>query len=177
MNQTCAVIVAVSLLIFLSGCQRSGGVPAASPTADASGTHDHDHEAHSHGHAETGPRGGHLLDLGSDCQAEWLHDDQTGLLTIHLLAKNAQNDEPPSAQAMTIELTIGDNTRRFELQPANAADPASSASGEFSITDRPLIEALKAVGHGVDAALIAEVNGQTLRGQFEHLDHDHDHAH
>ena len=146
------------------------------PAGDAAAhEHDHDHEADAaHVHEELGPHGGHLLTMGGDYQAEWLHDDASGLVTVYLLAKGTQAKDPVNAKTVALDVTMGGNTRHYDLQPGNGGE---SAAVQFSIKDRSLVEVLKAVGEGVEAALIAEIEGQTLRGEIQHLDHDHEHTH
>lgn len=179
MRKTYAAIFVAALLLPVSACQR-GGPSEPSVTGRQAGSHDdhgHDHSHGGHAHEELGPHGGHLVDLGGEYRAEWLHDDATGQVTVLLLAQDGRTEVRTSAESITLEVSIGGNARRYELKPADRGEDPATAS-EFHIVDRPLVEALKAVGHGVEAFVVAEIDGQTLRGEIEHHhDHHHGHAH
>ena len=111
-----------------------------------------------------------------DYHAEWLHDDGSGQLTVYILDRTAKALAPIAAPHITIEKKIGDKTERYELRAADGGDKSSKVA-KFEIVDKPLIEALKSAGQGVDAKLLVEIEGKSFEGKFEHHDHGHDHGH
>jgi hypothetical protein len=166
------------LLVWSTGCNSSpsGPPPAITPVEVHEHGHGHDHD-HGHAHESFGPNGGHLVEFQSeDYHAEWLHDDESGQLTVFILDRTAKVLAPITAQHITIEKKIGDKTERYELRAAQPSDNSSKAA-KFETVDKPLIEALKSAGQGVDAKLLVEIEGQTFEGKFEHHDHGHDHGH
>ncbi len=96
------------LTIVAIGCQPTAP-PANSSTsteveADA-------HAGHNHGHDDVGPHGGHLLHLEpSGVHAEWTHDDDAKLITVHL-------DDFDAAKITSAKFVvkIGDVTEEFPL--------------------------------------------------------------
>lgn len=134
-----------------------------------------DHEDHDHEHEALGPHEGHLLKLGHDAyQAEWLHDDSSGKVTVYLLDGKAKEPVAVSTPKLEITTNLGEKTKTYELP---ALDPTGDPpmANTFETTDRSLLEALKAVGHGVTARLRAEIEGQPYQAEFEHLHHDQHH--
>jgi hypothetical protein len=108
--------------------------------------------------------------------AEWVHDDDTGKLTVYILDGSAKQVAPIAADSITIEKKIGDKAETYQL-PAMDRGEGKTESGRFEITDKPLIEALKSAGKGVDATLTVEIAGEKLTGKIVHHDHDHGHKH
>jgi hypothetical protein len=158
------------VLVASTGCSSAPSGPP--PDAVPLGVHDHDH-----GHPATGPNDGHLIEFQTeDYHAEWLHDDQSGKLTIYILDGPAKAVVPIAAESITIEKKIGSKVETYRVPAADRSE-ASSKSAKFEITNKPLIEALKSAGQGVDATLTVVIDGQTLTGKFEHHDHGHHHHH
>ena len=58
-----------------------------------------------------------------------------------------------------------------------AEGQASDAVSQYSLTDRPLVEALKAAGQGVEVRLNVDINGKTYQAALEHHEHEHGHEH
>jgi hypothetical protein len=167
--------------VWSLGCNSapSGPPPAALPTEvhdHGPGGHDHAH-GHSHGHADTGPNGGHLVEFQSeDYHAEWLHDDESGKVTVFILDKAAKTNVPIANESITIEKKIGEKSEKYQLMAQRADGETKTA--KFEIVDKPLIEALKSVGHGIEAIVSVEIDGKAFTGKFEHHDHgDHGHGH
>ncbi len=91
------------------------GCTPAAPTAATSGTEKaaevDSHAGHDHGVDDVGPHGGHLLHLEpTGSHAEWTHDDDTHLITVHL-------DDFDMAKIVSAKFVakIGDNTEEFPL--------------------------------------------------------------
>lgn len=163
------------LPLFVACNSSPSGPPDILPTQVEDGGHDHAHH-HAHGHPDEGPNGGHLIELGNEeYHGEWLHDDESGRLTLFILDGSAKEMFPISARTVTIEKKIGDKTETYELAAAGAEEGAKSA--KFEIVDKPLIEALKTAGKGVDAVLVVDIEGKNFRGAIEHHEHGHHHHH
>jgi hypothetical protein len=164
---------------WICGCNNSP--PASPPTVYPSHVedhegHGHDH-AHDHSHADEGPNGGHLIELGNEeYHAEWLHDDDSGKLTVYILDAAAKKNVPISATSITIEKKIGDKADKYELLAIGRTD-AEPKAAQFEITDKPLVEALKSAGQGVEASLSVDIEGKAFQGKFEHHEHGHHHGH
>jgi hypothetical protein len=161
------------------GCNR----PPSGPPPDVlpAGVHEvgegHDHGHHHHGHAHLGPNGGHLVEFQTEeYHAEWLHDDESGKLTVFILDGAAKEAVPIAADEITIEKKIGDKVSTHQLAAAGRTTE-SQQSARFEVVDKPLIEALKTAGKGVEATLTVEIDGRKFTGKFEHDDHGHGHAH
>jgi hypothetical protein len=138
----------------------------------------HDHAGHDHGHAhDLGPNGGHLLELGDEqFHAEWVHEDESGKLTVFILDAAGKELVPIAAEKLVLEKTIGDRTDKYELLAVDRQGEAPK-SARFEIVDKALLAALQLVGQGVEASLTVDVNGQPFTVKFpKHEDHDH-HGH
>jgi hypothetical protein len=172
--KTAWVITAwIGFVLSVAGCQ-----PASQSTSetqpDASSTTQHGHD-HAHDHAQGGPHGGHLVCLapdstqeGAEYHAEWLHDDESGQITVFLLDAEAENEVTIPTETIEIEVTVGDETRQHLLA---AVRGESAGASQFQLTDKSLVEALKAAGHGVEATILAEIEGASYRGAVEHEGH------
>ncbi|MDP6057614.1 MAG: hypothetical protein QGH33_01925, partial [Pirellulaceae bacterium] len=77
------------LLMMMVGCDPKGPPSETSPSAEtqpANEGHDHDDHDHGHAHEDTGPHGGHVVEIGDEqLHAEWTHDDASGEVVIYLL--------------------------------------------------------------------------------------------
>lgn len=170
-------VAILGVMFLMAGCNSSPSPPTVLPThVEDQGDHGHDH-AHDHGHdhADDGPNGGHLIELGAEeYHAEWVHDDDSGKLTLYILNGAAKELVPISASSITIEKKIGDKVEKYEL-PAVGRTDANTTGAQFEIIDKPLVEALKTAGQGVEATLLVEIEGKAFQGKIEHHDHGHDH--
>src|SRR5687768_5797458 len=132
-----AAIAAFAL--WTTGCAK----PAPPPdNAKAGAQDDHGHEHHHHG-----PHDGHMMVIGEEeYHAEWTHDD-SGKVTFYILDSEAKKDVPIEADAITIDVKIGDNPpKKYELVAVNPKDGKTSA---FSIVDKEfesLLDQLKSSG-------------------------------
>jgi hypothetical protein len=148
-------------LLSLSGPGCGSSAPPVIPGPDEA-------QAHAHDHSLSGPHGGHLLELGDEAyHIEWLHDDE-GLLTLYVLDGSMEQEVPIAASKITIQRTIGDDTKSCELVAVGAE---SGRTARFEATDKSLIEALKLAGQGVTAQLSVEIDGQPFVAEFEHDAH------
>ncbi len=168
--------ISVWSLIMIAGCNPPVSSSETSPGAEtqtASTGHDpaddHGHD-HGHGHEETGPHGGHIVEIGQEqFHAEWTHDDASGEVVVYLLDSSAKSDVAISAATITITTKIGESEKQtYELSAVSQEDGQSS---RFVLADPAMIEALKAVGPGVEATIVVNVDGKELVGNFEHHEH------
>ena len=84
----------LAVIGFAAGCSLESTPKGGSKAGQKSGDkddhdHDHDHDGHDHhdhDHAHMhGPNGGPVLELGDEeYHAEWLHDDESGKVTVVL---------------------------------------------------------------------------------------------
>jgi hypothetical protein len=172
--------VIASFTLYLVGCSSGDSstvtVPADVSPPDIHDGHDHGHDhAHGHSHEALGPNQGHLLELGDEqFHLEWVHDDESGKLTVFVLDSAAKELVPIAAESLKLEKVLGERTDTFDLVAVDRqGDPPRSA--RFEIVDKSLIEALKLVGDGVEASIAVDVNGQPFTAKFSKHEHHHKH--
>ena len=101
-----SLLVAVVLTV---GCTPA--TPTATTTSKDKAAAGDSHAGHDHGHDDTGPHGGHLLHLEpTGTHAEWTHDDDKHLITVHL-------DDFDAAKIVSVKFVakIGDNSQEYPL--------------------------------------------------------------
>ena len=160
-------LLAISLAVgfWVSGCTK----PAAPPTTAKT---DHDDHGHDHEHVHHGPHQGHLMVIGDEeYHAEWTHD-ASGKVTFYILDAAAKTEVPIEADAITIEVKIGDNPpRKYELIAASAKEGKASA---FEIVDKEfaaLFDQLKSTG--LVLTLHVDIGGKHYSQQVKEHDHGH----
>ena len=155
--------------ILLIGCNGPANVNQQTTGGAADDGHNH---SHSH---MAGPHGGHIVELGHEAyHAEWLHDDDTGLVTIYVLDSAMEEVVPISASEITIDVQIGDTSSRHLLAAVEPSEDGQTA--QFELSNKSLIEALKLAGQGADAIIRVEIGGKPYTGRFERDDHSgHNH--
>jgi hypothetical protein len=102
-------LLGLTALLLSVGC--TSATPTAVNEADKAAAEGDAHAGHDHGHDALGPHGGHLLHLEpTGSHAEWTHDDDKHLLTVHL-------DEFDAAKVVSAKFVakIGDTTEEFPL--------------------------------------------------------------
>lgn len=140
----------------LSGCTAKPSEQAVEPG----------HEEHAH--AETGPHGGHLIELGTEeYHAEVLHEIEA---IVYLLDGTAKNAVAIAAPDVVVNVTHDGESEQFHLAATpEPTDPAGKAS-RFASKDAELLADLQE-GHA-DVQLVVTVGETQFRGALEH-DHDH----
>ncbi|HIF34586.1 MAG: hypothetical protein ABGX22_06290 [Pirellulaceae bacterium] len=137
------------------------------PITDNHDNHDnHDHHDHDH---SSGPHDGHILELGDEeFHAEWLHDDDSGQLTVYIL--DAEMKSVVAAKSVTIITQVqGQDAKSYTLGKSTIDDETV-----FELKDISLVEALKIVSEGVTAKLNVKIGEQSFEQEFEeHSGHDH----
>lgn len=161
-------------LAGLSGCSDSAAPPKnaagskGGPTSASSGGADQ----HEHAHPDSGPHGGHLIELGNEeYHAELVHDEDAGTVTIFLLDGSAENPVAIEASEVVVNLKHGGKGEQFKLaaQPQDR-DPKGKSS-RFVSNDKELGEDLDA--EGADARLVVEIKGKSYTGEVSHEHDEH----
>lgn len=167
--------MAVLSLAFFVGC--GSGSSTSTPDTDAAGE-DHDaHEHDEHEHGETGPHGGHLIELGRshEYHAELVEDDSKQTVSVYILDKDMKELAIGEA-AISLTLTVGDKTQTYEMAAAGEGETRS----EFASADKSLFESFEHHGE-ISGKLRVTINGTPYVGAIDHHEHDHDdhdeHAH
>jgi len=163
-------VIALCMVLLIAAC-NSSLPPTPPPVADQSTGHDH-----AHSHEESGPNGGHLVELGDgEYHLEWTHDDANGLVTLYVLDGTAQELVSVDSETITITAKVVDST---EYQLA-AVEPSGvpPASAKFALKSRELIECLRLAGQGTDVSIAVTIDGKEYRGVIEHHELGHGHHH
>lgn len=161
---------AFTAVILLAACNASTP-PTPTPVVEDHSGHDHAHD-----HPETGPNGGHLVELGDEeYHIEWTHDDESGLVTLYLLDGAVKELVPIAAEEITITAKVEDAVE-YKL---TAVDPSGDppVSAKFELKSPELLVALQLAGQGTDVSVAVTIDGKLYRGVFEHNDHGHGHHH
>jgi hypothetical protein len=163
---------AVVLACLIAGCGRTS---STLPTDQADGGgHSHDLT-----HGQVGPHGGHLVELGDgQYHAEWLHEDETGRITLIILDDKPEDEVAIAAKQVLVDIGVGGRRKSYPLEAVHTAEEEEKMkTSRFEIVSEELLVALK-VGEGVSAILRVDVGGKTLTGQIEHHAHEDDgHGH
>ena len=176
MNKSHILITMFTILLplgMLTGC-----APPDNPNTNSnSDSHNHAHD-HGDDHDE-GPHQGHLIELGDEeYHAEWVHEDESGKITVYILAGDAKTDLAIIAQQITITTVVKEkDPKDYSLAAVNATTGDSPTAFCFEIVDKQLLIALK-MSQGVQSSIAVEIKGKKYSGQIEHHDHSgHHHAH
>src|SRR5262245_6577760 len=125
----CLLVFGITFTLVASlGCNSSptGPPPAVVPREVHDHGHGQSHSGHDHGHPNTGPSGGHLVEFQTeDFHAEWLHDDETGKLTIYILDGAAKQPVPIAAESISIEKKIGEKAEKYQLTGVDRSEAAA----------------------------------------------------
>lgn len=163
----CAAVMSVAIF----GCNtKSGSGKATRP--DAQEHHEKDGHKHAAGeHAETGPHGGHLIELGKeDYHAELTHDEAAHVVTIYILDGKAKDSVPIPAPEVTVNVAAGGAPKQFKLAAAPQAGESPMASC-FRLKSEGLCEALDAPN--ANGRLAVTINGKQFIGNIEHDHKEH----
>ena len=155
----------VATTVILAGCSLDSPPKADKPKAkQAASTDPHEH-AHMHG-----PHGGPVLELGDDeYHAEWLHDEDSGRVTIFILDSAGKKEVPIEAAELLIETTVAGKSSNYNIPSAGDADEPSA---KFEIEDKALVAALEGAGQeGTEAVLKLSIAGKDFSAKFERHEH------
>ena len=176
MRRCSRFILMVAAIFSLTACNSQQPVSPA-PTDDLGydaahgGGHD-DHHGHAHSHEALGPHEGHVIELGDEeYHVEWLHDDESGLVTVYILDSAMKAEVPIEARTLTVEYTVGKEQHPHELTAVESEGSDGTKTARFEVTSKSLISALKMAGQGVDATIAIEIDGKPFTAKFEHGSH------
>jgi hypothetical protein len=163
-------VIALCTVLLVAAC-NSSAPPTPPPVVDQHAGHDH---AHGHSHEESGPNGGHLVELGDEeYHIEWTHDDATGLVTLYVLDGAVQEFVPIASETILITAKVTDLTEYKLAAVEPIGDPPVSA--KFELKSPELIECLRLAGRGTDVSVAVTIDGKEYPGVFEHHEHGHQH--
>jgi hypothetical protein len=172
MHRPFLVTLMIAVALFL-GCNDSKSNPEDlshnTPIVDEHAAHGDEHEGHDHSHDSTGMHGGHILELGDEqYHIEWLHDDDTGVITIYVLSSDMRVIE---GDAVSIRTQVASG------KPKQFAFTKSELGGQsmFELSNAGVITALKMVGEDVSAQVTVKVGDEEFTQKFEEHSHGHDH--
>jgi hypothetical protein len=156
--------------VLVTGCRTKD--------APISGQPDEATHPHEHAHSDEGPHGGHLIELGDEAyHAEWLHDEQSGKITVILLDGAAKEEVPIAADHVIINVAIeGQAPKQYQLAAVNPSGDDPPQASRFEATEPVLMTALR-VGEGVQASLSVDIGGKQYVGLIEHHAADDGHGH
>lgn len=174
---TCPLLLlaAFAIPLSLAGCD-SGGSSSTAPSHDEEGHdhkgHDHgaeDHKGHDHEHGETGPNGGHLIELGRNHKyhAELVENDAAGTVSIYILDTHMKELAIGEA-SIILSLTSDGETISYEMGAMGEGETHS----QFESADKALFQTLEKHGE-VTGKLRVTIDGVPYTGSIEHHEHDH----
>ncbi|WP_425399034.1 hypothetical protein [Aeoliella sp.] len=158
-------------LVSLVGCGGTGDTTTPVSSAPPA-------TVEAHQHPSEGPHHGGLIELGDEeYHAELVHNEEDGSVTIYLLDSTAKKPVSIDGIGLTINLSHEGQAKQFTLNPKPDSGDLPGASSRFVSSDPELAEELD--HEGVDAQLVALINGKQFRAKITHEhDHDgHDHNH
>ena len=163
---------AITSLLLLAGCGSDDGEDFQALSDDqpevVKPVHDHSHES--------GPNGGHLIELGEEeYHAELVFDEETRVTTIYVLDGNAKSPVPIKAEELELHLEgEGD-----EVELMFAASPLESdgegMSSRFVLAADDLPESIKDEEE-IKGHLHIEIDGKMFAGDIAH-EHEGDKPH
>jgi hypothetical protein len=168
-----ALVLGFAALTALgSGCNYKPDAKSKDSSSKAS-NHGHDHDDH-----EEGPHGGHLVELagpdGESAHAEWLHDDETNLVTVFLLGEDAKSPLKDAPPEITIEIRGGKTPTSYTL-PAIETYNDAPVEAAYAHADPLLLTGLRVIVESKEPQLKFMQGEAPWIGTFEHHDHDHHH--
>lgn len=159
---------AVLLAAGVAGCGPTKKTPDKPNGAKTNGDDHADHPLH-------GPNGGHVAELASaaakgkeDYHAEWLHDDESGLVTVFLLDAKLK-EIGIDAEVLTIDVKAGDKSEQYLLKAANRTDGDMPTATRFELTNQKLATILAA--DVIDAVILVKIKDEEYSGKI--VQHKH----
>jgi hypothetical protein len=138
------------------GCQPP---PSSEPTTSADGGAEMT-GGHDHGHDDMGPHGGHLLHLEpTGAHAEWTHDDDTKLITVHL-----DDFDASKISGVKFVVKIADASQEFPLVKSDEG---------WTITSEELMTHINMGEAAVVTLLVMDEDGEQSTRIEAHEHHHH----
>lgn len=168
------ICVAVLASAMLVGCNsKRGGDSAARGVPEKH----HEGDGHDHlagGHSDLGPRGGQLIELGTNeaFHAELLHDEGTHRVTVYILDGKAKDNVPISQPELLVNIVSGGNPKQFKLAAVSQPNERENMTSRFHAECEELCTALDAAN--CKGRLAVNINGKQYVGEIEHHEgHEH----
>ena len=123
-----------------------------------------------HSHSDKGPHKGDLVDLGKDGKyhAEIVHDDDTDIVTVYILAGDSKTPVPIDAKQIAVNLThdgVAEPPFKLNAKP-DAKDPQGKSS-RFVTPDKELGEHLD-LKDVTNRRLVVKIDGKDRSGEIKH---------
>jgi hypothetical protein len=168
-NKLCFACLTLAAFAWTTGCSQNGPAPAKVEHA-----HDHEHEGHAHEHGEHGPHEGDLIELGGGkYHAEVVHDDDTKLVTIYLLAEDAKSPTAIAEDSLVIHAVVDGRPQKFVLPAKPQEGDAEGQTSRFETADGALVAALDNAASKANFSVT--IAGRPYAGSIEAHDHEHGH--
>jgi len=164
----------ISLLLCVLGCQNQHS--ADTHPSDTHNGHDHAQQENdaNHGHSTNGPHHGSIIELGSEeYHAEFLHNKEQQMVTIHILDGGVKNTVPIEAEEITINLVQNNEPQQFILSKSPVESDPPGKSSRFTSADEKLGVALHAEDSNV--RLLVQIQGRSYIGTLTHEHQEHTH--
>lgn len=155
MKSALRLLFAPALMVAF-GCTPAAPTASTSPETPAVAD---SHAGHDHGHDDVGPHGGHLLHLEpTGSHAEWTHDDEKHLITVHL-------DDFDAAKIVSAKFVakIGDTTEEF---------PLTGTDSGWTITSQELMTHIN-MKDAAEVNLVIVDDGGVHSSKIEAHEHHH----
>lgn len=119
-------------------------------------------------HPTEGPHGGSLVELGEhEYHAEFLFDEKSETVTIHILDQSAKEALPIDAKEVTINLLHNGEPEQFQLPAAPEEADAGGKSSRFQLKDDDLAHNLE--HEDADPKLTVMISGKSYTGKISHM--------
>ncbi len=151
------------------GCKESDTTVDTTLPGATVETHDDD----DHAHPTEGPHQGGLIELGNEeYHAEFVHDEDTGSVTIYVLNAAATEQIPIDSTEVTINVKHDGKPEQFKLAASPDVNDPQGKSSRFVSIDAELGEHLDE--EGAEPKLVLTINGKSFRGTISHDHEGHD---
>jgi hypothetical protein len=121
-----------------------------------------------HEHGESGPHGGHLVELGAEeYHAEVVLNPKSKDVTVYIRGSDPEKPAPIDAKEVTLELTIDGKIAPHIAKPApEQGDPPGNTS-RFVLADDPDIKAKISDEHELEGHVKVTIKGKSYSGEIE----------
>jgi hypothetical protein len=175
MNRTFALCISIALVAGLGALTGCGDTKSKSKsTASANKDKKTPADNHDHDHAHHGPHDGELIRLGSEYQAEFVHDEATHKMTFYILDGDAKKSVPISASEVVVNYVADGEQQQAKFPAAPQAGEKEGQSSRFELVSKELCDVI-CEDPKSKARLNVTINDMPYSGRIEHHDHDHDH--
>jgi hypothetical protein len=167
------LLVGVLLLLGTAGCGQST-TPGPDSPIDGHDEHDAHAQDHAAAHSDTGPHGGHLIELGRNHEyhAELLEDDAAESVAVYIL-DSEMNELAVQQEAIGLTFVVEGHPTAFQL--AAVDNGQGSGASRFESSDKLLFELLEHSAE-LEGKIRVTIEGVPYVGGIHHHGHADDHA-